>query len=257
MTTRLPSMRVALWPAETLQPLGAWAASLAQSIADSTSIEWNMRLQACVYRGEGPRPRFPNGVPIPRHQVGAGGSPWFSAADVASWLAAMGFVVTHEEAMQQAPQATSPDLADEDSAGASQDAAGCEADEEARAGDTRLPPVSTGDIASAFDGLKWCRRDWVQNLNKGDALAQWLERSLLVRGQPGRRDRPSKWDPLRIASSLVQDGIPAIPPGRCAPTRTQVAQMVRERFAKTPCLVPWHREWLSHEAFLREEAVIS
>jgi hypothetical protein len=116
------------------------------------------------------------------------------------------------------------------------------------------PPVSTSDIAAAFADIKWTREDWPRNLGKGDATSDWLESALIQRGRPGR-GRPSTWDPVRLGSLLVQKGIPGND-GAPPPTKTDVARMLRDRFATVPCLRAWHRAWLSQEESLREYEVI-
>jgi hypothetical protein len=235
---------------------GGWCQLLAERIANTSSIEWTMRVQRSVLDANTPRARFDSGIPMARHQIGAGDLFWFSAVDVAAWLVGMGFMVTHE---QDGPhpftEVTTPEPPGEKELQASHD----EPTQEMPAGatDSGPPPVSGPEIAAAFDGIKWGREQWLTALNKGDAAPQWLASARTVRGQSGRRDKPSKWDPVHIASSLVQDGIPAVPPGRCAPTKTQVAAMLRNRFAQVPSLRLWHRQWISHEEMLREMGVIS
>lgn len=104
-----------------------------------------------------------------------------------------------EEIPQPAPEAASPEPAEEHEADVAQDAAGCVADEETRDPDTGLPAISTSDIAAAFHGIQWSRGQWVTALNKGKALSEWLEPALVERGKPGGGRRQSKWNPVKIS----------------------------------------------------------
>lgn len=268
------TMRVDLPPPETLLPAGTWCALLAQRIAQTSAIEWQVRVRGSIAATGDPRPRWCNGIPIPRPVAwpGLGEDDYcLSSQDIARWLASMGFLVTHADAVPEPPpaavvpadatEAESVSTAQADVApatsqsalvGGSSDAPPAPAvaatDEEHRGASASPPAVSTSDIAAAFDGIKWSRADWAANLQKGDATSGWLVAARVQRGQPGP-DRPSTWDPVLLGAQLVQKGVMNAA-GRPL-TKTEISALLRDRFATVPCFRPWHRAWLSHEEVLR------
>ena len=91
-------------------------------------------------------------------------------------------------------------------------------------------PLTTGDVAFCFDGLRWSEKGWKKPL--GD-LPKWLEKCIAMHGQRGVRER--RWNPVLIAAALVRDGH----------IKTNSA---RARFQTKPHLQPWLEIWKTYEA---------
>jgi hypothetical protein len=92
------------------------------------------------------------------------------------------------------------------------------------------PPLTTGDIASAFDGLKWTEDQWKKPL--GDK-PNWLVACVSI---PGRRGSiETRWNPVLIGGALVSQG------------HVQ-ARNVRAKFQTSHLLQPWLDAWKTYEA---------
>jgi hypothetical protein len=92
------------------------------------------------------------------------------------------------------------------------------------------PPLTTGDIASAFDGLHWSQDQWGKPL--GDK-PKWLAACVSI---PGRRGSiETRWNPVCIGGTLITQG------------HVQ-ARSMRARFQTNQLLRPWLDEWKTYEA---------
>lgn len=91
-------------------------------------------------------------------------------------------------------------------------------------------PLTTGDIAFCFDGLRWTETQWKKPL--GD-VPKWL---LLCRVIPGTQGgNAARWNPVLIGAELYRKkGVPL--------------RSVRARFQSKPALKPWLDEWLNYQA---------
>lgn len=93
------------------------------------------------------------------------------------------------------------------------------------------PPVATGNIAYAFDGLRnWNERAWKDTLG---SPPKWLEACIVLRGQRGIREH--RWNPVLIGDALVRSG-------------HAQARSVRARFQSMPQLKDWLEAWKTYEA---------
>jgi hypothetical protein len=93
------------------------------------------------------------------------------------------------------------------------------------------PPVSTPNIAHAFNGLhKWDEKAWKDNLG---SPPKWLEACIVVRGQRG--GIVHHWNPVLIGAALVRNGH--------AQTRS-----VRAKFQTSRLLANWLEAWITYEA---------
>ena len=102
-------------------------------------------------------------------------------------------------------------------------------------GDAPLP-LTTGDIAFCFDGLRWSETEWKKPL--GDK-PKWLQACIAI---PGRRGvSETRWNPVLIGGALVSGGY--VPANR-----------VRARFQTRPLLAPWLDAWKTYEADQIESA---
>ena len=92
-------------------------------------------------------------------------------------------------------------------------------------------PLSTGDIAHCFVGLRWTSEDaWKKPL--GDK-PKWLAACVVIPGSRGVRE--TRWDPVLIGAALVHGG--------------HVKQnSVRAKFQTMPLLQPWLEAWKTYEA---------
>jgi hypothetical protein len=92
-------------------------------------------------------------------------------------------------------------------------------------------PVTTGDIAHAFDGLRgWSEEQWKKPL--GDKPA-WLVDCVVIPGVRGKSE--TRWNPVSIGAALVRNG-------------HAKANNVRGRFQSKPQLKPWLDAWKTYEA---------
>jgi hypothetical protein len=92
-------------------------------------------------------------------------------------------------------------------------------------------PVTTGDIAHAFDGLRgWNEAQWKKPL--GDK-PKWLVACIAIPGIQGVSE--TRWNPVLIGAALVRDGHAKV-------------NSVRSRFQTRPQLMPWLDAWKTYEA---------
>ena len=93
------------------------------------------------------------------------------------------------------------------------------------------PPVTTGDIAYAFDGLrKWNEKAWKDTLG---SPPKWLQACIVIRGQRGVRE--TRWSPVLIGAALVSSG-------HAKPNS------IRAKFQTVHQLKPWLDAWKTYEA---------
>ena len=91
-------------------------------------------------------------------------------------------------------------------------------------------PLTTGDIAHSFDGLKWTEEKWKKPL--GD-IPKWLE---ACRVSPGRQGiAEALWNPVLVGAALVNQ-------------HKLNARSVRAKFQTKPALKPWCELWKDYEA---------
>jgi hypothetical protein len=92
-------------------------------------------------------------------------------------------------------------------------------------------PVTTGNIAYAFDGLRgWNEKAWKDTLG---SPPKWLEACIALRGQRGIREH--HWNPVLIGAALVHKG-------------HAQARSIRARFQTKPQLQDWLEAWKTYEA---------
>ena len=93
------------------------------------------------------------------------------------------------------------------------------------------PPVATGDVAYAFDGLRgWNEKAWKDTLG---SPPMWLDACIAIRGQRGVREH--HWNPVLIGAVLVHNG-------------HAKSNSVRARFQTKPQLKCWLEAWKNYEA---------
>lgn len=90
-------------------------------------------------------------------------------------------------------------------------------------------PLTTGDIAFCFAGLRWDEQGWKKPL--GDK-PKWLADCLVTNGQRGVNER--RWNPVLIGGALVQQD------------HTN-ARNVRAKFQTVDLLKPWFDAWKTYE----------
>ena len=91
-------------------------------------------------------------------------------------------------------------------------------------------PLTTGDIAHCFAGLRWDESGWKKPL--GDK-PKWLAGCVVIPGQKGVSER--RWNPVFIGAALVQQG-------------HVKARNVRAKFQTVDLLKPWLDVWKTYEA---------
>lgn len=92
-------------------------------------------------------------------------------------------------------------------------------------------PVSTGDMAFCFKGLRWkTEAEWKKPL--GDK-PKWLAACVAIQGVRGVSE--TRWNPVCIGAALVRAG-------HAKPNS------VRAKFQSEPLLFAWREEWLTYEA---------
>ena len=92
-------------------------------------------------------------------------------------------------------------------------------------------PVTTGDVAHAFDGLRrWNEKAWKDTLG---SPPKWLEACIALRGERGKRE--TRWNPVLIGAALVHNG-------------HAKANSIRARFQTKPQLQGWLEAWKTYEA---------
>ena len=93
------------------------------------------------------------------------------------------------------------------------------------------PPVATGDVAYAFDGLRgWNEKAWKDTLG---SPPMWLDACIAIRGQRGVRE--NHWNPVLIGAALVHNG-------------HAKQNNIRARFQTKPQLKDWLEAWKTYEA---------
>lgn len=91
-------------------------------------------------------------------------------------------------------------------------------------------PLTTGDIAFCFDGIRWNEQQWRKPL--GDK-PKWLQSCVAIPGQRGVSE--TRWNPVLIAAALVHDG-------------HAQARSIRAKFQTKPLLKDWLEAWKTYEA---------
>lgn len=91
-------------------------------------------------------------------------------------------------------------------------------------------PLTTGDIAFCFDGIRWNEQAWKKPL--GDK-PKWLQGCVAIPGRKGVSE--TRWNPVLIAAALVHNG-------------HAQARSIRARFQSKPQLQPWREAWKTYEA---------
>ncbi len=140
------------------------------------------------------------------------------AEDFNAWLESAGFREPYR-------------LADDPPSESSQPGPVAPAEPAPNADDVAAPlPLTTGDVAFCFDGLRYSEAKWKKPL--GDK-PKWLAACVAI---PGRRGvSETRWNPVLIGAALVHAGH--------APARS-----VRARFQSRPMLIPWLDAWKTYEA---------
>ena len=97
--------------------------------------------------------------------------------------------------------------------------------------DSNAPlPLTTGDIAFCFDGIRWNENEWRKPLGN---KPNWLKNCVAIPGQRGVSE--TQWNPVLIAAALVHNG-------------HAQARSVRARFQTKQQLAPWLDAWKTYEA---------
>jgi hypothetical protein len=91
-------------------------------------------------------------------------------------------------------------------------------------------PLTTGNLAHCFDGLRWSESEWKKPL--GDK-PKWLQSCVAIMGQRGARE--TQWNPVKVGAALVTDGHVTV-------------NRMRARFQSHAMLRPWLDAWKAYEA---------
>ena len=91
-------------------------------------------------------------------------------------------------------------------------------------------PLTTGNIAFCFAGLRWDEQQWKKPL--GDK-PKWLKACIAIPGERGVSE--TRWNPVCIGAALVHNG-------------HVKANRVRAKFQTQSLLKPWLDEWKTYEA---------
>ena len=91
-------------------------------------------------------------------------------------------------------------------------------------------PLTTGDIAHSFDGLRWSESAWKKPL--GDK-PKWLSACVTIPGNRGVSE--TRWNPVLIGGALVEK-------------KYVNARNVRAKFQTVDLLKPWLEAWKTYEA---------
>lgn len=90
--------------------------------------------------------------------------------------------------------------------------------------------LTTGDMAFAFDGLRYTEAQWKKPLGN---KPKWLQACVVAAGRRGVTE--TRWNPVLIGGALVNDGYAQ-------------ARSVRARFQTHDLLKPWLDAWKTYEA---------
>ncbi len=90
-------------------------------------------------------------------------------------------------------------------------------------------PLTTGNIAVCFAGLRWNEKQWKKPL--GDK-PKWLKTCIVIPGRQGVSE--TRWNPVYIGAALVRD-------------KGVKPNSVRGRFQTQSLLLPWLDEWKTYE----------
>jgi len=102
--------------------------------------------------------------------------------------------------------------------------------ESAPAAHVQPPPLTTGDIAFSFNGLRWTEEKWKKPL--GDR-PKWLLSCIAIPGVRGVSE--TRWNPVLIGAALIHK-------------RDAQARSVRAKFQTVPQLRSWLDAWKTYEA---------
>jgi hypothetical protein len=92
-------------------------------------------------------------------------------------------------------------------------------------------PLTTGEVASCFAGMRWKTAEkWKKPL--GDK-PKWLGVCIAIPGRRGKSE--TRWDPVRIGAALVH-------------RRHAKPNQMRAKFQTMPLLKPWLEAWKTYEA---------
>lgn len=136
-------------------------------------------------------------------------------------------LVFGERPNRTSPEAKQGEIASAD-ANSMVTASACDGAEPAKTGPL---PLTTGDIAFCFAGLRWGTEEkWKKPL--GDK-PKWLAACIVIPAVRGVSE--TRWSPVCIGAALVRDG-------HAKPNS------VRAKFQTQPLLKPWLDEWKTYEA---------
>lgn len=108
--------------------------------------------------------------------------------------------------------------------------AAAQAEAAADSGDPAPLPLTTGDLAYCFGGLRYNEEEWKKPL--GDK-PKWLRACIAIPGQRGVSE--TRWNPVFVAAALVKAG-------------HIKANNARAKFQTKPMLMPWLEAWKTYEA---------
>ena len=91
-------------------------------------------------------------------------------------------------------------------------------------------PLTTGDIAFCFAGLRWDEQQWKKPL--GDK-PKWLQVCIAIPGARGISE--TRWNPVLIGAALIREG-------------HAKSNSVRAKFQTVHLLQPWLETWKTYEA---------
>lgn len=206
---------------EPRPPVLTWTQYEAQRSYAEPGREFERRLMLAAAHVDPAGPLRPLGsMPFLNGAEGA----TVNLSEFGAWAQALGLPLPERFPRQQAPEpqaAPEPSAAPVVAESASGEPAG-------------PPPLTTGDIAFCFDGLRWKTEEkWKAALGKG---RDWIEACVAVpAGGRGRGAAPKLWNPVLLAAALVRDG-------------HVKANSMRARFQTEPLLMPWLDAWKTYEA---------
>lgn len=91
-------------------------------------------------------------------------------------------------------------------------------------------PLTTGDIAFCFAGLRWDEQQWKKSLGN---KPKWLAVCIAIPGARGVSE--TRWNPVLIGAALEREG-------------HAKQNSIRARFQTQPQLAPWLDVWKTYEA---------